>query len=471
MTDNPNKKSLWDKIHIDPAMLLILLALLVYSALVIWSASGQDIGMMERKIGQIAMGLVIMVVMAQIPPRVYEGWAPYLYIFCIVLLVAVDAFGAISKGAQRWLDLGVVRFQPSEIAKIAVPLMVARFINRDVCPPSLKNTAIALVLIFLPTLLVAAQPDLGTSILIALSGLFVLFLSGLSWRLIGIAVVLVAAFIPILWFFLMHDYQRQRVMMLLDPETDPLGAGYHIIQSKIAIGSGGLRGKGWLHGTQSQLEFLPERHTDFIFAVLAEELGLVGILILLALYVLLIMRGLWIAARAQTTFWPRDGRRVDADFIRLCLRKYWYGEWYSAGCWRPAPAGELRRLGTDRVDGRVWYRDVDPYPQKNVVKKRIKIRGSECVSSGWGSALRQVYLRPAQVMMVSNRQPSRRRSLRFVMARSLKSAVPIPFMNRSMPARIRITSATAKATKLFRIPPALARLALPPFMMPSPAAI
>ena len=147
MTDNPNKKTFWDKVHLDPTMLLILLALLVYSALVIWSASGQDIGMMERKIGQIAMGLVIMVVMAQIPPRVYEGWAPYLYIICIILLVAVDAFGAISKGAQRWLDLGIVRFQPSEIAKIAVPLMVARFINRDVCPPSLKNTGIALVLI------------------------------------------------------------------------------------------------------------------------------------------------------------------------------------------------------------------------------------------------------------------------------------------------------------------------------------
>lgn len=343
--------------------------------------------------------------------------------------MAVDAFGAISKGAQRWLDLGIVRFQPSEIAKIAVPLMVARFINRDVCPPSLKNTAIALVLIFLPTLLVAAQPDLGTSILIALSGLFVLFLSGLSWRLIGIAVVLVAAFIPILWFFLMHDYQRQRVMMLLDPETDPLGAGYHIIQSKIAIGSGGLRGKGWLHGTQSQLEFLPERHTDFIFAVLAEELGLVGILVLLALYVLLIMRGLWIAARANH-LWSRDGRRINVDFVRLCLRKYWYGEWYSAGCWRTAAAGELRGLGTDRVDGRVWYRHVDPYPQENVVQKRIKIRGSQCVSSGWGSASQQVYLPPVQVMMVSNRQPSRRRSLRSVMARLLRLAVPIPFMNR-----------------------------------------
>ncbi len=384
MTDNPNKKTFWDKIHIDPTMLLILLALLVYSSLVIWSASGQDIGMMERKIGQIAMGLVIMVVMAQIPPRVYEGWAPYLYIFCIILLVAVDAFGAISKGAQRWLDLGIVRFQPSEIAKIAVPLMVARFINRDVCPPSLKNTAIALVLIFMPTLLVAAQPDLGTSILVALSGLFVLFLSGLSWRLIGIAVVLIAAFIPIMWFFLMHDYQRQRVMMLLDPETDPLGAGYHIIQSKIAIGSGGLRGKGWLHGTQSQLEFLPERHTDFIFAVLAEELGLVGILILLALYILLIMRGLWIAARAQTTF---DGRWFNVDIIRLCLRKYWYGERYSARCRGSTPAGQLRRLRTDSADGRVRDCYVDPHPQKNVVEKRV--RGAQCVSSCQESASRQ----------------------------------------------------------------------------------
>ncbi|AWQ21310.1 rod shape-determining protein RodA [Pantoea ananatis] len=317
MNDSPQKRSIWMRMHIDPLFMLIILALLSFSAIVIWSASGQDPGMMERKLGQIAMGLIIMLVLAQVPPRVYEGWAPYLYIVSVILLVAVDAFGQISKGAQRWLDLGFLRFQPSEIAKIAVPLMVARFINRDVCPPTLKNTAIALVLIFLPTLLVAAQPDLGTSILVAASGLFVLFLSGMSWKLIGIAVLLVAAFIPILWFFLMHDYQRDRVMMLLDPESDPLGAGYHIIQSKIAIGSGGLRGKGWLHGTQSQLEFLPERHTDFIFAVLAEELGLVGVLLLLTLYLLLIMRGLIVAARAQTTF-----GRVMAGGLMLILFVY-----------------------------------------------------------------------------------------------------------------------------------------------------
>ncbi|AWH87713.1 peptidoglycan glycosyltransferase MrdB [Limnobaculum parvum] len=301
MSDN-KKPTIWTKIHIDPVMIFFLLALLAYSFFVLWSASGQDPEMMERKISQTVLGFVVMLVMAQIPPRVYENWAPYLYVFCVVLLILVDVFGQISKGAQRWLDLGVIRFQPSEIAKIAIPLMVARYINRDSCPPSLKNTGIALVIIFFPTMLVAAQPDLGTAILVAASGLFILFLAGMSWRLIFVAALAVAAFIPVLWFFLMHDYQRGRVLMLLDPESDPLGAGYHIIQSKIAIGSGGLWGKGWLHGTQSQLEFLPERHTDFIFAVLAEELGLVGVLVLLALYLCVIIRGFMLAAHAQTSF-------------------------------------------------------------------------------------------------------------------------------------------------------------------------
>ncbi|VAX77048.1 Peptidoglycan glycosyltransferase MrdB [Serratia symbiotica] len=302
MSESQHKGSVWAKIHIDPTFLLLILGLLLYSALVIWSASGQDIRMMERKIVQMIIGLVLLGTMAQISPRVYENWAPYLYITCVILLILVDIFGQVSKGAQRWLDLGFVRFQPSEIAKIAVPLMLARFMNRDACPPSLNNIGNALVLILVPVFLVAVQPDLGTSLLIAVSGLCVLFLSGMSWKLIVITVVLLAAFIPLLWFFFMHGYQRDRVMMLLDPERDPLGAGYHIIQSKIAIGSGGLLGKGWLHGTQSQLEFLPERHTDFIFAVLAEELGLIGVLVLLALYLLVIMRGLMIAAKAQTTF-------------------------------------------------------------------------------------------------------------------------------------------------------------------------
>lgn len=317
MTDNPRKQSFWFKLHIDLPFLLCILALLGYSAMIMWSASGQNVAMMERKMVQIGMGLAVMLVMAQIPPRVYENWSPYLYAACLFLLLLVDIYGEASKGAQRWLDLGVVRFQPSEIAKIAVPLMVARFINRDGCPPTLKNTGIVLVIIAVPTLLVAAQPDLGTSILVALSGLFILFLAGMSWKLIGLASGLLAAFLPIMWFFLMHPYQRARVMTLLNPEADALGAGWHIIQSKIAIGSGGLWGKGWLNGTQSQLEFLPERHTDFIFSVLAEELGLVGVLILLALYLCLISRGLIIAAQAQTAF-----GRILAGGITLILCVY-----------------------------------------------------------------------------------------------------------------------------------------------------
>lgn len=296
------KQAFWNKIHIDVPLMIFILILLIYSIFVMWSASGQNIAMMERKMAQIMIGLLVMLFMAHISPRFYERFAPYLYFICIVLLILVDVFGQISKGAQRWLDLGIIRFQPSEIAKIAVPLMVACFINRDICPPSLKNTAIAVCLIALPTLLVASQPDLGTAILIAGSGFFVLFLAGMNGRLIGILLLFLFAFIPILWFFLMHDYQHDRVMMLLHPERDPLGAGYHIIQSKIAIGSGGIHGKGWLNGTQSQLEFLPERHTDFIFSVLAEELGLTGVLILFALYLCVIIRGLMIAAQAQTTF-------------------------------------------------------------------------------------------------------------------------------------------------------------------------
>lgn len=302
MTDSQNKPPFWVKIHIDLPLLFIIIAILIYSMFILWSASGQNIPMMERKLAQIGMGIVVMLVLAQIPPRIYESWSPYLFIICIILLLIVDLFGTISNGAQRWLDLGFIRFQPSEIAKIAVPLMVARFINRDGCPPSPKNTGIVLLIVVIPTVLIALQPDLGTAILVALSGLFILFLAGVSWRLIGVAILLVASFIPILWFFLMHDYQRSRVLMLLHPESDPLGAGYHIIQSKIAIGSGGMWGKGLLLGTQSQLEFLPERHTDFIFSVLAEEFGMAGILILLLLYLCLISRGLFIAGSAQTAF-------------------------------------------------------------------------------------------------------------------------------------------------------------------------
>ncbi|RXJ73091.1 rod shape-determining protein RodA [Veronia nyctiphanis] len=296
------KKSIFDRLHVDGPLLLGILALMAFGLIVMFSASGQDAAMIERQIIRMVLALGVMFALAQVPPRHYEFWAPYLYIIGIFLLVAVLLVGSSSKGAQRWLDLGIIRFQPSDIIRLAVPLLVARYIGKDPLPPSLKNLFIGLMLVVVPTILIAKQPDLGTSILIAASGIFVLFLSGVSWRIIFSAGALVAAFVPIMWFFLMREYQRVRVRTLFDPESDPLGAGYHIIQSKIAIGSGGVSGKGWLQGTQSQLEFLPERHTDFIFAVISEEWGLIGVCCLLAMYLFVVGRGLILASRAQTAF-------------------------------------------------------------------------------------------------------------------------------------------------------------------------
>lgn len=302
MATTSNKRSLSDRLHLDMPLLCGLLTLMGFGLLVMYSASGQSLPMMERQAVRMCLSLIVMFVLAQIAPRHYEAWAPYLFGVGLILLVGVLVFGEASKGAQRWLNLGFVRFQPSELIKLAVPLMVARFIGNKPLPPSFRNIIVALIMVFVPTILIAKQPDLGTSILIAASGIFVLFLSGISWRIIIAATGLLGAFIPVLWFFLMRDYQRTRVLTLFDPESDPLGAGYHIIQSKIAIGSGGITGKGWLHGTQSQLEFLPERHTDFIFAVIAEEWGLVGVACLLAIYLFIIARGLLLASRAQTAF-------------------------------------------------------------------------------------------------------------------------------------------------------------------------
>ncbi len=299
---NPILKRFWKIFSLDIFLLIGLLAITAYGLLVLYSASGANEKMFMNRLVQVTLGLGLMVTMALFPPRFYEKVAPYLYVVCIILLVLVDIAGETSKGAQRWLNLGFVRFQPSEIAKLSVPLMVATYLGKRSLPPDFKDTFIALGLIIVPTLLVAAQPDLGTSILVCAAGVFVLFLAGLSWKLIGAGVVFLAGFIPIMWFYLMHDYQKTRVMTLIDPEKDPLGAGYHIIQSKIAIGSGGIEGKGWMAGTQSQLEFLPEPHTDFIFAVLSEEHGMIGILILLGIYLFIIARGLMIGAKATSAF-------------------------------------------------------------------------------------------------------------------------------------------------------------------------
>ncbi len=289
------------RIHIDGPLLTVVLLLCALGLLVLYSASGQDTGTVIRQALRMGVGLVVMFAVAQVPPQRMASWAPWIYLAGLAMLVAVLLVGHTGKGAQRWLDLGLFRFQPSELMKLAVPMVVAWYYHDRPLPPSLRRIAIAAAAILLPCLLIAKQPDLGTALLIGAAGFFVMFLAGLSWRVIGLLGVAGLGSLPLLWY-LMRDYQRQRVLTLLDPQRDPLGSGYHIIQSKIAVGSGGLYGKGWLNGTQSHLEFLPEGATDFIFAVYSEEFGLLGVLLLLALYAFLILRGLYIASEAQGTF-------------------------------------------------------------------------------------------------------------------------------------------------------------------------
>jgi len=300
-TDPNRRQGVLARIHLDLPLLLGLALICAFGSVILYSASGENAAQVERQLVRFGLAFVVLVGVAQIRPEQLFRWSPWLYILGTLMLIGVLAFGDVGKGAQRWLDLGVIRFQPSEMVKLAVPMMIAWYLADKALPPTWQRLALAAVLIVLPVLLIAKQPDLGTSLLVASAGAFVLFLAGISWRLIAGLLALGAAAAPVLWF-LMRDYQKQRVLTFLDPEKDPLGAGYHIIQSKIAIGSGGIWGKGWLNGTQSHLDFLPERHTDFIFAVLSEEFGLVGVVTLLLLYLFVILRGLYIATRAQDTF-------------------------------------------------------------------------------------------------------------------------------------------------------------------------
>ncbi|RMH45545.1 MAG: rod shape-determining protein RodA, partial [Gammaproteobacteria bacterium] len=235
-------------------------------------------------------------------PRLFKQWSLGLYLGTVALLILVLWIGDIGKGAQRWLVVAGIRFQPSELMKLAMPLMLAWFLDQKPLPPDRQRLVLSFLLIFVPTLLIALQPDLGTSVLIAMTGLFVIFLAGISWRLIATLIGAIIVYAPIHWVYFMHDYQRRRVLTFLNPESDPLNSGYHIIQSKIAIGSGGLVGKGWLNGTQSQLDFLPERHTDFIFSVMAEEFGFLGVAALLVLYCFVVARALYLAVQAQDSF-------------------------------------------------------------------------------------------------------------------------------------------------------------------------
>ncbi len=289
------------RIHLDGPLLFALLLLASIGLIVIYSAGSQDSGLMLRQIIRLILGFIMMVAIAQIHPRTLSHWAPWIFAAGILMLVLVLVLGEVGKGAQRWLNLGLFRFQPSELMKLALPMMIAYYLGSTPLPPRKLRLLACSLLVIIPTFLVAKQPDLGTALLIASSGIFGLFLAGIRWRLIVSMFILMAASAPFAWN-MMHDYQQRRVLTFINPETDPLGAGYHIIQSTIAIGSGGVYGKGWLNGTQSHLDFLPERSTDFIFAVLSEEFGLIGVLLLLSIYLFITARGLMIASQAQDTF-------------------------------------------------------------------------------------------------------------------------------------------------------------------------
>lgn len=288
-------------IHIDALLFIGLLILMSAGLMILYSAGDQSTALMMRQLVRISAALFIMLLIANIHPDRMRDSSYWLYGAGLLLLIAVLIFGHEGKGAQRWLDLKVFRFQPSELMKLAVPLLVAAYLAERPLAPSAIRLIIGLIMIIIPSLLIAKQPDLGTALLIASSGLIVIFLSGISWKIIIGFIVSCTSALPVLWY-VMHDYQKQRVLTLLNPESDPLGSGYHIIQSKIAIGSGGLFGRGWLEGTQSHLAFLPERSTDFIFSVIAEEFGLFGVGLLLSLYLLIAVRGVYIASQAQTSF-------------------------------------------------------------------------------------------------------------------------------------------------------------------------
>jgi len=287
--------------HLDPFLGTIVVVLLSIGLVVLFSASGESFGRLGNQLANIFVALFVLWIAANVAPQHLLRLAVPVYVIGLVLLICVALFGEVSNGARRWLDVGVTRIQPSELMKIGVPLMLAWYFDRYEAILKFKDFVIGAVALAVPVLLIALQPDLGTALLVSAAGFFVLFLAGLSWKFLAAMAVAGAASLPVLWGML-HDYQRQRVLTLLDPEQDPLGRGYHTIQSTIALGSGGVFGKGWLNGTQARLDFLPERTTDFIFAVYSEEFGLFGNMILLILFLLVIGRGLYIAANASTLF-------------------------------------------------------------------------------------------------------------------------------------------------------------------------
>lgn len=297
-------KRLWRAIAapLDGWLMLFLGLIYLLSLFVLYSADDQSFDRLESKFVYTVLGFFVMWLLARSKPQVLMNFAPPVYVVGVVLLICVDLFGVIVNGSQRWLSLGFTRIQPSEVMKIALPMTVAWYFYKCEHALSWRHYIVAMVLIAIPGALILKQPDLGTATLIMASGFFIVYFAGLPWKVLIGGAVAFAASLPLVWQFGLHDYQRTRVLTLLDPTTDPLGAGYHIIQSMIAIGSGGPWGKGWLNGTQTHLDYIPERTTDFIFAVFAEEFGLLGNLLLLALYLLVIGRGMMIASRAQSMY-------------------------------------------------------------------------------------------------------------------------------------------------------------------------
>jgi rod shape determining protein RodA len=290
------------RFHIDFVLLFLLLGIATFGMIVLYSASSSSVLAIQKQGTFFAIAFTAMFIVAQIPVDLMRRAAPWVYLGGVILLVLVFLVGIGAKGAERWLGVGSIRFQPSEIMKLAMPITIAAFLSRQFLPPRFIHILISLGLIAVPTALIIEQPDLGTSILVLVSGMVVLFYAGLQWRYILLAIAGLGASLWPIWHYMLHDYQQKRVLMLLDPESDPLGAGWNIIQSKTAIGSGGLDGKGWLEGTQSRLDFLPEGHTDFIIAVMSEEFGLLGVILLIIAYILVIARGMYIAINAQDSF-------------------------------------------------------------------------------------------------------------------------------------------------------------------------
>lgn len=291
----------WRTLHIDPSLLVLLLVLAAVGLFILFSASNQNSNIVQKQSLRFVIAFTSMLIFAQISPKRYHQWAPWLFSIALLLLITVLFAGKVDKGARRWLDLGLFNFQPSEIMKLALPLALARYLCDKELPPKAMTLFISCLILAAPVFLTAKEPDLGTAVIIAASGFCVLLLAGISWKLILSLIGLAGLSLPVLWHY-MHAYQKERVLTFLNPERDPLGSGYHIIQSKIAIGSGGLFGKGWLQGTQSHLHFLPAHATDFIFAVNGEELGFIGGFLLLLLFTAIFARGLYISSRAQDTF-------------------------------------------------------------------------------------------------------------------------------------------------------------------------